>query len=490
MAARGNSPRRWAQAVTVNLLSGRDLIWYIFGVLSILSILTHELSRHSVHAAGADFEGFDFEEDESDDERDHTFTILPPSPPVTTQSHTPESHHGPPKPSDPVTKPSKIEEEWDEDEFEGFSTQIHDDLEDEVNSSTEGSASETPNLDSSIEKKQKKSFPGSYPLEILCVSFLVAFAVNFFTGKKENERIALAWVAKFAGKDAIFEKNFSLLGTGDGMNTPLLLKEGQDVFKFYASGRRYCQRLLATLELKNRHDLISKIVDLVLPKEETITFEVVMNDDAMENIVFAMGKKKLAKSMHKEEFDLQRYAGLMTNAPHGRKWVPEELLVVSESKEIAGDMLNDAVLDQVFGEKAYQKFGKWFISMHFSDQHYGSQKKVLKFKFIIPNQNDMGDMTRLVALVPYYIDLVGRYKLSSQARTKTVASRTKAAQEAYREMQNARQEELQKRKAEKKRLADEASVKLSAEAMRKREEKDRARQMKKGAPKVKMLRSH
>jgi hypothetical protein len=53
------------------------------------------------------------------------------------------------------------------------------------------------------------------------------FALNYFTGKKENENIALSWASQFAAKDSIFEKNFSLLGIGDGGDdTPLSLKEG------------------------------------------------------------------------------------------------------------------------------------------------------------------------------------------------------------------------------------------------------------------------
>ena len=52
--------------------------------------------------------------------------------------------------------------------------------------------------------------------------------------------------------------------------------------------------------------------------------------------------------------------------------------------------------------------------MHFSDQNPGTHKKVLLFKFALPDANNMADMTRLVALIPYYIDLIGRYKLSSQ----------------------------------------------------------------------------
>jgi hypothetical protein len=71
----------------------------------------------------------------------------------------------------------------------------------------------------------------------------------------------------------------------------------------------------------------------------------------------------------------------------------------------------------VLGEKAFEKLGKWFISLHFSDQLPGSYKKVLSFKFVLPDANNMADMTKLVALVPFYIDLIGRYKLSSHVST-------------------------------------------------------------------------
>uniref|UniRef100_A0A7N0TU96 Uncharacterized protein n=1 Tax=Kalanchoe fedtschenkoi TaxID=63787 RepID=A0A7N0TU96_KALFE len=84
--------------------------------------------------------------------------------------------------------------------------------------------------------------------------------------------------------------------------------------------------------------------------------------------------------------------------------------------------------------------------MHFSDQHPGTHRKILEFMFALPHASNMADMTRLIALVPYYIDLIGKYKLSSQARSKTETARAKVAQEAYRELQNARQEALQQRR--------------------------------------------
>ncbi|KAH9685218.1 hypothetical protein KPL70_013871 [Citrus sinensis] len=488
--------------------------------LLILSLLLISLSFTPPRAAAttdSHFEGFDAEDDvvEEDDEQTldlHKLTDLPltqsdpsSSPPITTT--TPDTNPDPnpnptPSPSDPQSKtPSSSPSQttsfdyWDEDEFEGVPIQ-HPAPETDPTSIPEDaladqttSESKTTGESKNVAVSKKSS---SYKIEIVCVTFLIMFVINYFTGKRENENLALAWAAKFATKDSIFEKNFSLLGVGEGDDSPLLLKEGQNVFKFYASGRRYCSGLLATMELKSRHDLISRFYNMIVPCKDEISFEVYMNDEAMDHVVFAVAKKKVAKAMQKEVRDLNRFTGGLMAAPSGggKKWVADELGVVSESKEVAGDLITDTVLEQVFGEKAFEKHGKDFISMHFSDQHPGTHRKMLLFKFALPDANNMADMTRLVALVPYYIDLIGRYKLSPQARSKTEAARQKAAQEAYKELQNARQEALQRKKADRKKMIEEADAKLSAEAIRKKEAKERARQMKKAVPKMKMTRGH
>ncbi|OVA01522.1 Protein of unknown function DUF1682 [Macleaya cordata] len=476
-------------------------LWYFLALLSLLSLLGQELSRSS--ALAADFEGFGDEgEEEEEPSESDLITNLPfrstSPPPTLTQSdfetnrdppEEPSSVNSPPYSDPSTTKPSSTVafDYWDEEEFEGLPIE-------EPSQNPKSENVVPPPVSESdpkpAEKPSQAITPRSFIVEIICVSFLIMFVVNYFTGKRENENIALAWAARFATKDSIFEKNFSLLGTGDGKDTPLLLKEGQNVFKFYASGRRFCQGLLATMELQSRHDLISRVYNMIVPCKDEITFEVYMNDDAMDHVIFALAKKKAAKVMHKEVVDLQRYANLITSPPTNRKWVAEDLAVITESREVAGDLITDAVLDQVFGDKAFEKFGKGFISMHFSDQHSASHRKMLLFKFALPDAKNMADMTRLVALVPYYIDLIGRYKLSSQARSKTESARVKAAREVYKELQNARQEALQKKKAEKRKMMEEIEAKLGAEALRKKEAKDRAKQMKKVMPKVKMTRAH
>ncbi|CAA6660602.1 unnamed protein product [Spirodela intermedia] len=414
----GAAMRGWTRTATGYLFPrGGDTLWYAIAVLSILSLLSYELSRRSVLAA--DFEGFDAEEDDEEfsSPQPDLFTNAPLSPlPTTLTQSSPESDHGPPQ-------------------------------------SVESPPPEAEDPSPPIDDAPKPSAPSTM--------FENGMRMNSRASRLRSPRRSFSCPGIAVSRCSTSKaEEFQPPWDRDGKDTPLLLKEASDIFKFYASGRRFCQGLLATIELRSRHDLISRILDLLLPKQDTITFEVVMNDDAMDQVVFAVAKKKLAKVMQKEERDLQRYASVLATPPAGRKWVPDELLVVSESKE-------------VFGEKAFKAFGKGFISMHFSDQYQGSPKKLLVFKFLLPDARSMAEMTRLVTLIPYYIDLIGRYKLSPQARSKTEAARTKVAQEAYKELQNERQEALQRKKAEKKKLM-EAEAKVNAEALRRKEEKDRS----------------
>lgn len=320
--------------------------------LLLLLLLAAQLS----FTLAANFEGFDSDElpsaggVDADDDEEGLDVDLPPPPPISLSASAPSPPVTTTTPNPNPAKPTPALDLWDEDEFEGIP------VPEEVSSDESSAPAEASPSDPSAEAaaeavpaapRTPNELLRAYSIEIACVSFLICFVLNYFTGKKQNEAIALAWATKFATRDSIFDKNFSLLGTGDGKDTPLLLKEGQDVFKFYASGRRFCQGMLATMEMRARHDLLSKMVELVFPRKDTITFEVVMNDEAMDHVILAVARKKAAKTMQKEERDLQRFAGVLTSSPAGRKWVAEELAVVAESKEVAGDMITEAVLDQV-----------------------------------------------------------------------------------------------------------------------------------------------
>ncbi|KAH7438521.1 hypothetical protein KP509_04G018600 [Ceratopteris richardii] len=487
-----------------------DRLWWWLALLSLVALLGQEIVRTSaialVTASISDFEGFGDEGEEVEEEPILVVPLPPtqrrpdfetdrgPSPPpnAAISPESPETSAQSAERTEPLQpvesmspsspKPLYRNEYWDEDEFEGLPEeypQPHTASEQDV-SVVQSASLPTPLKDTPRAGLRK------FIVEICCTLFLIFFAIAYFVGKKENEKIALAWIAAYACKDGILDKNFSLMGVTAEPDAPLLSKEGQTIFKFYASGRRYCRGLLATMDLQCRHDLITCMWYLVSPRKDEMTIDVFMNDENMEPITFALSRKKNVKAMLKDCKDLQTYAGTQVQ----RTGLSEELVAITEFRDLAYDFVTETLLDQVFGDKAFRKIGKYFISMHFTDDFpSGTHKRMLQFKFAIPPVNRMGEMSQLIALVPYYIDLLGRYKLSPQLRAKADAARAKVAHEAFKEAQTARQEALQKMKEEKRRALENSGSKLTMEALRKREEKQRLRLMKKAMPRIKVSRA-
>ncbi|KAL3693394.1 hypothetical protein R1sor_007045 [Riccia sorocarpa] len=505
-SGRASEIQRWINS----MLRIDRLSWWLV-VVAVLALLGQEIARSSalVVAVSAEFEGFGDELEEIEDELEQPFVVPPPvlkepgfqndrGPPsvelVEDQVQDQElGRGGSPVAHEAPEVGKKVADFWDEDEFEGFedfSEANHASVSPKEGSAA-GSKESAPAPAAAAPKKAPvPRGPQSYYTEVAGTLFLIAYLTYYFIGRKRNEKLALAWATHFACKDGIFDKNFSLLGTGDGVDSPLLMKEGQNVFKFYASGRRYCESFLATMDFRSRHDMIALLWHLVSPQKDEMTIDVHMNEDAMDSVVFAVARRKNAKSMLKERADLQQFASIVNVT--NRKWLSEELTAISESREVALDLMTDALLEQVFGEKAFEKFSSHFISLHFTDHNpYGAHKKILRFKFTIPSEDQMSEMTRLITTVIYFIDAVGRYKLSPQARAKADAIRDKVARQVFKETEKDRQEALLRRKEERRKALEEAeAARLSPEALRRREDKERARQMKKSMPKIKMTRAH
>lgn len=287
-------------------------------------------------AAHPHFEGLDDASDAVIDDDHFDYEPSIPSPVISVSYHEPPSDPLPPPPPPSLIAESEL---WDEDEFEGIPILNF------ISYPPDGDRVQAPAPSPSDAPERSPWF--TYSIEFTFTVFLISYVINYFDGKRKNELIVVAWASKFATRDSIFSKNFSFIGAGDGNNAPYLLKERPDVFKIWASGRNYCKGFVATMKLKKRHDLISRIWDMVRLKRDTITFEVMMKENAMDHVVLAVARSKASKAMLKEEKDLQRFANVLAWTPAGRKWVSEELAIVAESKEVAGDLITEAVLDQV-----------------------------------------------------------------------------------------------------------------------------------------------
>lgn len=372
-------------------------------------------------------------------------------------------------------QPSPVEPEpkaeWDEDEFELPAVEKQ---APEIKSDHEVKLQPMKGR-SPIKKKD------TYYVEMVAVAFLLLYGANLLYGRAYNNTIAHRWVKHFACEGGIFDKNFSLIGTGDS-DSELIMRESASIFKFYASGRRYCQGLLATLNLRARQDILSLIYYLVDPREDTIDVEVYMNESSMPTTVLAVAVPKAARALLKNFKDVVTFTKQITVAKDRLPtWPAEKLTVLAEHSSVFYDLFSDSKLQQLFAsEGPYKQSFKYFRSMHFTTENSeGSYKRVLKFTFALPDPENMQHLTNLIALIPLFIDLLGTYKLSLEAQKKASEMRAKLQEAAYKEGLQSRKEALLQKKAEKLKEEKERMAKLPPETRRKLEEKQAKAQQRK-----------
>lgn len=98
---------------------------------------------------------------------------------------------------------------------------------------------------------------------------LVVYFINFFSGRNRNYNIAQTWLEKNA---ELLEYNFALVGD-DGkveVENPGLLKETENVYTLWCSGRASIEGMLTEIHLLKRQDLFSLIVNYFKPTNDKI----------------------------------------------------------------------------------------------------------------------------------------------------------------------------------------------------------------------------
>lgn len=357
----------------------------------------------------------------------------------------------------PVPKSATLE--WDEDEFELPAPSK------ETSTGQPDSTVPTPSKPAVALIRQ----PGGYAVEFIVVVFLVFYGGNFLYGRAYNSCVAKKWSQQFASDGGVFDKNFSLIGSGEADAEPVM-RESASLFKFYASGRRYCQGLLATLNMRARQDVLSLVYYLIDPREDVMEVEVYMNEVNMPHTVLTVAVPKVARVIQRNCKDVSGFAKQVTVAKDKlASWPHDKLVVYAEHSSVFYDVFSDTRLQQLFAaEGPYKSNFKYFRSMHVtSENSEGSYKRVLKFTYALPPPGEMASLAILVALIPMMIDFVGTYKLSPEAQKKAIEARAKLQELAFKETLQSRKDALQQKKAEKFKDEKDRIAKLEAKAKRK-----------------------
>ncbi|KAF2883350.1 hypothetical protein ILUMI_22852 [Ignelater luminosus] len=357
--------------------------------------------------------------------------------------------------------------------------------------------------------EELKFFTGNFPnahgvswdgywLEILMVAGLVVYFLNFGTGKSKNTKLANTW---FLTHKSLLEDNFSLVGddtTVENKESGALIKESENVFTLWCSGRVCCEGMLVELKLIKRQDLVAIIAGMMRPTMDQIHVKVIMNKEDMDSFVFCVASKKTAIHLSKEMADISMYCP--ERRPGEKHNIPSNFNVMCEISETTSAILDSKVT------AVLNKYKDLVDYIHFSDQYTGVKQpedngqlklpetqKVLLFGFNIPVKGmtvneAMEHVKPLMNMVLYCMDKIRRYRLSKEGKARADKNRQRVEEAFLKSTHVARAEAAAARREERKRLEKEkVMADADPEKQRRWEEKEQKRQAKKRAPKMKQL---
>ena len=189
----------------------------------------------------------------------------------------------------------------DDEEFEGFNK--NEDPEDPDEFYNEPKAKKQDKVTPSPTKQQPikiVNIPAhlrtnweNFYVEIIMIIGIVVYFLNFFTGKSKNQKMANQL---FNAHRNTLESQFSLVGDDGTKNIEEiqepLIKESENIFRFWCSGRICCEGMLVELKLLKRQDLVGVISNLMKPSHDQIHIRVDMSPEDMDSFIFCIASKK------------------------------------------------------------------------------------------------------------------------------------------------------------------------------------------------------
>mmetsp|Transcript_18698 Transcript_18698/g.56548 ORF Transcript_18698/g.56548 Transcript_18698/m.56548 type:complete len:448 (+) Transcript_18698:187-1530(+) len=322
--------------------------------------------------------------------------------------------------------------------------------------------------------------------ELIFAAIIWLYALNVYLGRQANSRIALAWANAFCQEGRVLDRNFSQLGIENDPNAPVMERVSNSEFKLYATGRRFCSHLNATLSLRKRQDLLSMAMYQVNPRPDALDVEVAMSEGAMPPMVLFVGLSKFAKEWLSEEgSDLAAFTHTIDVARDRlHRWPSDRLVVLAEHSSLLYDVMTEPMMEQVFSQQAFESVRKYFRYLLFTTEDSASKlPRTLRFSFALPHVTKMEDLDTLMAAVCAFIDIVGCYAAQFTPDQRKRAAAKRAEVEAVRLKSAATSEEAVDRawalrqKKEQEKL--EMLKKMTPQQKQKFEEKQRAKMMRK-----------
>lgn len=299
----------------------------------------------------------------------------------------------------------------------------------------------------------------NFYFEIGCLVLVTVFIINFMIGSSQNRNL---FNSIFATARPLFSRNFSSVGNP--------IRENSSFYRVVCTGRRNCEGMCATVELKRRQDLFAHGWYILFPTHDFVSVDVPFGSGVTDPYVLCIFRKNRESSLREFCHDITDFS--LT----AKSWVklPKQFALFAEnSAEIF-----DRIIDK------FESTGLWdnLEYIHVTDQGiYTPQSKhcmriVMR---ISSNPAHQAKFEHLFRMILEMIDVVARINLPSAAREKNVSKRNAIEEEKKKKIA----EEKKKKEDEKKQTTE----KKSAATLEREEKKREKKEAKKRLPKVKVM---
>jgi hypothetical protein len=166
----------------------------------------------------------------------------------------------------------------------------------------------------------------NYIWEIVMLIIIGLYFTNFIYGKSKNYRLVTAWYQ--AHRD-LLERNFAVVGDdgnsqdlakpSDSSEVGTLIKESENSYGLWCTGRQMCDGMLVQLKLVKRQDLVNGVImQMIKPQSDQIMISVEFQAaDDLDNFVFCLTNKKLSQQLFNDYLDLSSYCTEKKTVPSG-----------------------------------------------------------------------------------------------------------------------------------------------------------------------------
>ncbi|KAI8905724.1 hypothetical protein DFJ77DRAFT_478776 [Powellomyces hirtus] len=335
-------------------------------------------------------------------------------------------------------------------------------------------------------------------IEILIISTLVAYVLNYFIGKSWNKKLVRNW---YQNTSSIWERNFAHVGDVSGHK---LINDGVRTYVLHASGRVHVKNIYGRIRLAPRYDMVQRALAVIqgqTTSHDRLTLTVTLKSEESESMVFAILLKDMVKKIMDARWDLSEFPKKREMPTRSGPFPSQYYTVFAEAPEFLSMMWEDPDVRKCLwasmgldaegnGSPFHYPLIEQIVLTDLPREkplkldELDNIPKTLTFVIRLPNLarlneraiNSMNDVLELVFL---FVDYIGQHgKVNPETKAKIAKVRAAATQSILKAAEEERKEELAQKKYQEKRAREQQLTKLSPEEQRKYEERERKKELK------------